>query len=194
MTQTTLTVLPVLPERWPDLEAVFNSKGCSIARGCWCMYYRVSGKPPARPAGTSVPEASRLAMKRIVDSGQVPGLIGYLAGQPAGWVTLGPREEFRKLARSPVIGPVDDQPVWSLVCFVVPSQYRGQGVAKGLLRGAISYARSQRVGTLEAYPLDTEAGGFGQPWFGSKSMFDEAGFVEVMRRKPQRPIMRLNLA
>jgi hypothetical protein len=28
-------------------------------------------------------------------------------------------------------------------------------------------------------------------WFGAKSMYDGAGFIEVARRKPQRPIVRL---
>jgi hypothetical protein len=31
-------------------------------------------------------------------------------------------------------------------------------------------------------------------WHGVKSMFDTAGFGEVARRKPQRPVMRLKLA
>jgi len=30
-------------------------------------------------------------------------------------------------------------------------------------------------------------------WFGAKSMFDRAGFVEVARRKPTRPVMRKRL-
>jgi hypothetical protein len=38
-----LTVLPLTPERWPDLEAIFRARGCSVARMCWCMHYRRSG-------------------------------------------------------------------------------------------------------------------------------------------------------
>jgi hypothetical protein len=46
-----LVVRPLTDRRWGDLEAVFNAKGCSVARGCWCMYYRVSGKDAyARPS------------------------------------------------------------------------------------------------------------------------------------------------
>jgi len=29
-----LTIRPLTPERWPDIEAIFNAKGCSIARRC----------------------------------------------------------------------------------------------------------------------------------------------------------------
>lgn len=43
---------PLTPERFADLEALFAEKGCSFARGCWCMDYRVIGKqiPPGRPS------------------------------------------------------------------------------------------------------------------------------------------------
>ena len=33
------TVVPPTPDRWSDLETIFNAKGYSIARGCWCMGY-----------------------------------------------------------------------------------------------------------------------------------------------------------
>lgn len=105
-----------------------------------------------------------------------------------GWVSLGPREDFAKLRRSPVMKPVDDQPVWSIVCFVVPGEHRRQGVARALLSGAIDDARSRGVEMLEAYPVDA-AGTVRDDsmWFGNKSMYDDAGFVEVARRKPARP-------
>ncbi|HEY5323024.1 MAG TPA: GNAT family N-acetyltransferase, partial [Caldimonas sp.] len=89
---------------------------------------------------------------------------------------------------------VDDQPVWSVVCFVVPSEYRQQGVARELLAGAIRYADRRGVRLLEGYPVDkSEPSAAQAPWFGSKSMFDEAGFQEVARRKPDRPVVRLAL-
>ena len=88
--------------------------------------------------------------------------------------------------------PVDDRPVWSIVCFVVPAEYRGQGVARALLRGAIVHARERGARLLEAYPVDRAGRSSAESmWFGAKSMYDAAGFEEVARRKPQRPIVRL---
>jgi ribosomal protein S18 acetylase RimI-like enzyme len=90
--------------------------------------------------------------------------------------------------------PVDDQPVWSIVCFVVPSEYRRQGVASALLAAAVRYARKCGATLLEAYPVDkAEPARDESFWFGTKSMFDAAGFQEVARRKPQRPIVRLRV-
>ena len=140
----------------------------------------------------SLAERNRLAMKALVDSGTVPGLIGYRGRVPVGWVSLGPREAFAKLARSPVMKPVDERPVWSIVCFVVPAPYRGQGVARELLDGAIRYAAKRGVELLEGYPVDrSDPSNPDSLWFGTKSMFDAAGFTEVARRKPARPVVRI---
>jgi len=186
-----LTIRPVTPERWPDLEAIFNARGCSIARGCWCMCYRRSGARPPLPRGMTRAKANRADLKALVDSGKPPGLIAYRGRAPVGWISLGPREEFAKLERSPVMKPVDDKPVWSVICFVIPSEHRRQGVAHTLLRGAIDYARKHGATLLEAYPVDKRGRASDDTmWFGAKSMYDRAGFKEVARRKPTRPIVR----
>jgi ribosomal protein S18 acetylase RimI-like enzyme len=187
-----LTVKPATPARWQDLETVFLAKGCSVARGCWCMYYRRSGARPHLPPGMTHAQGNRADLKALVEARTPPGLIGYLGKVPAGWVSLGPRDTYAKLKRSPVMKAVDESPVWSIVCFVVPAEYRGQGIAHALLRGAVTYAEKQGATLLEAYPVDkTERASDDSMWFGSKSLYDRAGFREVARRKPHRPIMRL---
>jgi GNAT superfamily N-acetyltransferase len=188
-----ITVHPLTPARRPDLEAVFLAKGCSIARGCWCMYYRETGRQDL-PPGTRPADARRARLQALAAADPPPGLIGYRGGQPVGWVALGPRSDYLKLARSPVMKPVDDAPVWSVICFVVPSEYRHQGVAAALLAGAIAYARKRGVALLEAYPIDKATRSADNwLWHGVKSMYDQAGFVEVARRRPQRPVVRLRL-
>jgi GNAT superfamily N-acetyltransferase len=158
------------------------------------MFYRRSGTEPSRPAGTSRGAANLAALKALVDAGETPGLIAYRGKIPVGWISLGPRVEFLRLERSPVMRPVDDQPVWSIVCFVVPAAHRRGGVARALLQGAIAYARARGATLLEAYPVDKPARSKDDTmWFGAKSMYDAAGFKEVVRRKPARPIVRLEL-
>ena len=191
----TLVVRPLTPARWADLEAIFNAKGCAVARGCWCMYYRVSGKGVLVRPGDGQRKSAREALLSLADQDPPPGLIGYRGKTPVGWLALGPREDFAKLAKSPVMKPVDARPVWSIVCFVVPSEYRKQGVARELLAGAIAYARKRGVRLLEAYPVDKDAPSAADAsWFGSKRMFDAAGFEEVARRRPDRPIVRLQVS
>ena len=186
---------PLTPSTFPDLEAIFNARGCSVARGCWCLYYRDSGRPTLPPGSRSLAEHNRRSLRQRVAKDEFIGLVGYRDGEPVGWISLGPREGYRKLERSPVMKPVDDERVWSILCFVVPAEHRRKGVARELLRGAIAFARRKKVRILEAYPVDTaKKSNDGSMWFGAKSMYDAEGFKVVARRKPTRPVVRLALA
>ncbi len=185
-----LAVRPLTRDRWGDLVDLFSRPGGSIVRGCWCMYYRKVGARADGPAG----EANKRAMKSLVDRGTVPGLIAYRDRRPVGWISLGPREDYPRLERSRVMKRVDEKPVWSIVCFFVDSQERGQGITRALLRGAIAYARSKGATLLEAYPIDKKARSHPDfMWFGAKHLFDRAGFREVARRKETRPVVRRGL-
>jgi GNAT superfamily N-acetyltransferase len=158
------------------------------------MYYRLTGPDYETHTSGSRSLGRRRRLRDLVDAGTVPGLIGYRGGEPVGWISLGPRAEYARLARSPVMKPVDDLEVWSIVCFVVPSPFRGQGVATALLGAAIEHARRHGVRILEAYPVDSPGRRNDDTlWFGTKRMYDAAGFVEVARRKPARPVVRLVL-
>ncbi len=188
-----LRIEPLTADRWDDLVELFERPGASVARGCYCMYYRRTGKHDV-PAGMTYSEANKRALRSLVDRGLIPGLIGYEKNQAIGWVSLGPREDYAKLKRSPVMKPVDAKPVWSIICFVVDPEARHRGVAEAMLNGAVRWARKQGVTLLEAYPCDKAAKAADDSmWFGAKSMFDRAGFVEVARRKPMRPVMRKSL-
>src|SRR5437870_13164609 len=163
-----LDVYPLTKERWKDLVELFNRRGASMVRGCWCMYYRKTGASGVEPG-----EENRKALRSIVNRGLVPGLIGYRDGSPIGWISLGPREDYAKLRRSPVMKPVDDKPVWSIICSFVDSNARGRGVSEALLRAGIDYARSEGATVLEAYPVDKDEPSHDDfLWFGAKRMFD----------------------
>ena len=173
-----MIVHPLTTSRWEDFVELFERPGLSVARGCYCMYYRRSGKHEC-PPGMTYSESNKRALKALVERGGVPGLIGYENGQPIGWVSLGPRENYAKLKRSPVMKPVDDKPVCSIICFVVDPGARRRGVAEAMLKGAIAWARKQGVKLLEAYPCDNLVKARDDSmWFGAKSMFDRAGFVK----------------
>jgi GNAT superfamily N-acetyltransferase len=90
--------------------------------------------------------------------------------------------------------PVDETPVWSIVCTYVAKAYRGKGYQHKLLAGAINYARDQGVRMLEAYPVDKPQRSHDDfMFFGSRSLYERAGFREVVRRSPTRLVMRRGL-
>jgi ribosomal protein S18 acetylase RimI-like enzyme len=172
---------PLTKARWGDLVELFDRP---IVRTCFCMFYRKSGD-------TGAGSKNRRALKALVDKGLVPGIIGYEDGVPVAWVSLGPREDYERLQRSPIMKPVDDRPVWSIVCFFVDSGARGRGLSERMLRAAVDYARSRGARLVEAYPVDKATRSHPDDmFFGAKSLYDRAGFREVARRKPTRPVVR----
>jgi GNAT superfamily N-acetyltransferase len=178
---------PLTPDTWSDLEALFALPGGAIVRSCWCMYYRKSGAA----ANSEVAASNKQALCNLASSPVTPGLVGYLDGSPVGWISLGPREDYLKLQRSPVMKPVDDAEVWSVVCTFVAKAYRGQGLQHRLLADAVAYAREQGVRTLESYPVDKPDRSHDDfMFFGSRSLYERAGFREVVRRSPTRVVMR----
>jgi len=184
-------VRPLTDQTWTDLEELFGQRGGSIVRGCWCIYYRKVG-----PVGIGKVQApsNKKELHGLVGSGVVPGLVGYADGSPVGWISLGPREDYRRLERSRVMKAVDDTPVWSIVCTFVTTAHRGKGYQHKLLAGAIDYARDKGVRMLEAYPVDKpERSHDDFMFFGSRTLYERAGFKEVVRRSPTRLVMRRGL-
>ena len=180
-------VVPLTPDRWADFEKLFGPRGACA--GCWCMWPRLSGPEFARHQG----DDNKRSMKRIVTGGENPGLIAYVGGVPAAWCALAPRERYTRLERSRVLAPVDDAAVWSVICFFVARPFRGSGLAGRLLREALRFARARGAKILEGYPIDVPRGKSYADvfvWHGTASVFRAAGFVEVARRSPTRPIMR----
>src|SRR5262245_22180696 len=188
MSKRNLDVHPLDRSRWRDLETLFSGPGSSIVRMCWCMAYRRSGRVD-KPSDMTYSSFNKCSLKALVDRGTCPGLLGYRDGEPVGWISLGPREQYEKLERSPIMKRVDDIPVWSIGCFYTARAARGQHVAEAMLQAGIDYARSRGVRILEAYPVDKRnRASDDSMWFGAKAMYDRAGFVEVARRKPTRVV------
>lgn len=132
--------------------------------------------------------------KSIVDAKVVPGLLAYSEGYPIGWVAIEPRSQYPKLAHSRILKPIDDQEVWSVTCLFVEKKHRRMGVAVTLLKAAVDYAKSCGAQIVEGYPVETKDEA--PPVFiftGTASAFAQAGFKEVARPSPTRPIFRFQV-
>jgi len=183
-----LTFAPLTPDRWPDLETLFGPRGAT--GGCWCMWWRLKRSEFDALKG----DGNRAAFWSVVESGPPPGVLAYAGDQPVGWCAIAPRDRYPGLARSRILKPVDDQPVWSVTCFFVAKGWRRRGLAVRLLGAAVAFARENGAQIVEGYPVDPRQdmpAAFA--WIGTASTFRQAGFVEVARRSETRPIMRLAL-
>jgi GNAT superfamily N-acetyltransferase len=151
------------------------------------MWWRLTPSQFAQQRG----QKNKQALKAIVDSGQIPGLLVYADGGPIAWCSVGPRETYPALERSRTLSRVDDEPVWSVVCFFVAKPFRRRGLMVSLLKAAVAYAKEYGAKIVEGYPVEpTETLSGDSGYAGVVSAFRKAGFVEVLRRSETRPIMR----
>lgn len=154
------------------------------------MFWRLGRTQFNRQKG----EGNKGAMKAIVESGEVPGILAYANGEPIGWCAVAPRETYSALERSRVLKPVDASAVWSISCFFIAKPYRRKGFSVQLLRAAVDFVRARGGQIVEGYPVEAkkkQADAF--VWTGLGSAFVKAGFTEVARRSETRPIMRYTI-
>jgi GNAT superfamily N-acetyltransferase len=194
-----LEIVPLTPARVRDLAGLFGQGG--DPKWCWCAYFRVRGRDWTNSTAAENREVLETAVADTATDSRAPGLVAYAGSDAVGWTSVGPRSDYERLAYSKVLAPVDDMPVWSVVCFVVGRRARGRGVATALLDAAITYARGHGAMALEAYPVEVPEGTrltSANVYHGTLSMFERAGFAVVARRQanaasPVRPIVRLTL-
>jgi GNAT superfamily N-acetyltransferase len=182
---TELSFKPIKRNLWTDFEELFGPNGACA--GCWCMYWKLRGKAYEEARGYE----TRQMHKSIVDPGNVTGLLAYLHGEIVGWIAVEPRQAYPRLAHSRFLQPVDDQPVWSVTCFFVAKGFRRKGITVELLKAAVEHVRNQGGKIVEGYPMDSEKDlPASSVYTGTVSAFQQAGFKEVVRRTPTRPIFR----
>jgi GNAT superfamily N-acetyltransferase len=183
-------IYPLAPDRWEDLLALFGERGACA--GCWCMWWRLPKREFETGRAVEGGMPNRAALRRLVDAGVPTGLLAYLDGRPVGWCAVAPREQFARLGRSRTLRGPDEDGVWSVPCLFVARPYRRRGLSVALLRAASEYAAEHGARVTEGYPVEARTARMPDTfaWTGLVSAFAAAGYREVLRRSPTRPIMR----
>ena len=165
---------PVTPDRFEDFADVVNPRRRQTH--CWCLSPRLPAAQIAELGGGSREQA----MRRLCEREHPPGVVTYLDGVPVGWCSISPRSEIPRLQASKLIRPVDDVPVWSIICVVVRSGHRRKGVTQHLLGGALAYAAEQGAPAVEAHPVDPPGRmDLTMAFVGTRAMFERVGFEVV---------------
>lgn len=190
----TIEFVPLTPDRWDAFADLFGKNGACM--GCWCSYWRLPSKDFNRLRGAE----AQAMMRARVESGPPPGLLALADGLAVGWLQAGPRLDTpqwntpRRLSAPLDPAETEDARVWGATCFFVRPGWRRQGLGAKLLATAVAYARDSGARVLEACPMDAERRrDVSTMYVGSAGTFRRAGFTEVARRKPDRPLMRLAL-
>jgi GNAT superfamily N-acetyltransferase len=168
-------IRPLTAESWDALAELFASGG--DPRWCWCQFWR---KPGSNWSNTTAEDNREDLRLRALGDGPAPGLVALDdGGRAVGWVGLGPREGFGRLARSRTLPQLPGDEVWVINCFVVAKGSRRSGVAGALLDAAVDYARDHGAGVLEGYPVATGGSRISSAsvYTGTAAMFERAGFA-----------------
>jgi GNAT superfamily N-acetyltransferase len=168
--------------RLDDFVTLFESRGGP--KNCWCMVWRATPEEAKRTDGAS----RKAAFTRRVRQGLPVGILGYLEEKPVAWCSIAPRQTYRNLGG---LADAPDESVWSLACFFVTRQYRGQGMTARLISAAVEHARARGATVVEAYPVDPDSPSY--RFMGFVAAFRKAGFLEVGRARTRRHVMRLRL-
>jgi GNAT superfamily N-acetyltransferase len=176
------------PDRWDDVADLFTRPGprggTPIPSQCWCQYWVTRG-------GGYWDAGHRDRLAQQLRDGDVTALLAYVDGEAVGWCRLGPRDSFERLTHSKKLAPVDDEPVWSVVCFYVYPCAKRQGVASTLLGAAAELAAACGAPALEGYAARPHHPNI-DSYTGYLSMFLAAGF-EPVGEGGRRTIVRRNL-
>ena len=161
---------------WEDFQSYFEFDGsCS---GCWCMNHRL-------PMGLDFEgEAAKLAMKDLVESNRVFGIMAYVEGDkvPVGWCALDRR---KTLPGHDCIGEDIncDNDDWSIHCVTSRKDYKNKGVESYLIGDVIELAKSLNARILESYPepssSDDKPFKTWNTFNGHESDYVKSGFVKA---------------
>ena len=181
---------PSAPGLWDDVVSAFGRRGDDPS-WCWCQRF----------LGGSDAADNRAALRLEVSTSAVPpGIVASVDGVPAGWTRVMPRRHLPGILANRALRRVlaDDDGAWWVTCFAVQQRVRGLGVARALLDAAVSHAEQHGATSVEAHPVDIDAlkaeRTSGSALFtGTMRLFVAAGFREIGRTYPSRPVMRLDL-
>lgn len=181
-----MKITPLTPDLLDDLATLFQAD--SVARGCWCLHWRIPGKERA-----AIPRADRPARFAALTADRPPGLIAHDAKGPAAWVQITPRPEVPRFQTATSARPAADTPPgsWALSCFFIRKDLRQQGLMTTLARAACEHAVAHGATAVEAAARRPGGSwGWGEGFTGIVPSLARAGFVEIEDRTPLRVLMR----
>lgn len=163
-------------ETWSDFETLFESKGAP--KYCWCMAWRLTSEELKHNDSIH----RKQFMKDRVFHDIKCGIIGYKNGLPIAWCSVAPKTTYRKLT---VINEADIDATWSIVCFFIKREYRGQGIQEEILEEAVKYAKINGARRVEAYPVEKDSPSY--RFMGFVGLYEKSRFIKIgnvgIRRK-----------
>src|SRR5258705_1675240 len=93
---SSIEILPLTPDRWPDVTALFDEGG--DPKSCSCMFWRVRSKDWTVADAAQARDGLHALVE--ADRDPAPGLLAYADRRPGGWGSGAPRRGYQRLTNS----------------------------------------------------------------------------------------------
>ncbi len=114
---------------------------------CYCHSYHFEGS-----AEQWNRKNNRAAVIRMISARQMHGYLAYHQDSPVGWCNVNNRNNYQRMIQFKDLIIPDRDKTASIVCFLVQSGYRRQGIATRFLERIENDFRAGGYDWLEAYP------------------------------------------
>jgi GNAT superfamily N-acetyltransferase len=182
----TIRIEPADSDHWGDVVRVFADRS-SNPDSCWCQRFRAHDQANNRDA-----------LRREITQGAIPiGLLAYDDERPVAWTRVVPRRTLPGVTGNRAIRRLldDDDDAWWVTCLNILRGSRGNGIGVALLTAAVDHARKHGASVIDGHPVDvamsTTKPSPAALFTGTVSIFQAAGFREIGRTYPSRPVMRV---
>ncbi|MEL7605686.1 MAG: GNAT family N-acetyltransferase [Sedimentibacter saalensis] len=145
---------------------------------CFCRYYHTNcsrDEWQQRSGATNRQEAIE-----NIESGKMKGYLAFDDNKCIGWCNANNVNEYLRL-KDDLEALIKDKKTGCVICFVIYPEYRGQGVARQLLKQAIEDFKVQGYEAVIALPIENK----NEPeklYRGTLNMYKENGFKEIEKQ------------
>jgi len=162
------------PEMAGDFLAFFDGPAFADNpkwAGCYCRCYHVDRAVAAWNEDDAV--GNRADTVTRIAEGRMAGYLAYSGSEVVGWLNAGASGFYP----ADNIGGPDSEAarMGHVVCFVVSPAWRGRGVARSLLDGALADFKAQGLTLAQGAPRPAAEGGAAN-YKGPLSLFERSGF------------------
>jgi GNAT superfamily N-acetyltransferase len=169
-----LVVSPLTPDRLPDWLAFFDRDAFADNpewAGCYCRCY-------AAPDGFDDTKAAenRAGTCAAIQTGRFHGYLAQDGEKVVGWCQAGPTAEVPRITA--MVGRPPDPASAAITCFVVAAPWRGRGIARALLDGAVAELGARGFTAVDAFPPKAPINA-ASLYPGPRKLYEDAGFVQV---------------
>jgi GNAT superfamily N-acetyltransferase len=172
-----LIIKPLTPEILDDWLYFFEEIGFADNpdwSGCYCHFYHFTGTIKEWEEQTK--EENRKASTDLVLSGKMNGFLAYIDNKPVGWCNINSRENFSKTLYEDDSPDSPGKKIAGIVCFLIAHTNRKQGIARKILKQAISHYKDRKYDIIESYPRTGKLSD-AHSYRGPVSLYKSEGFI-----------------